>query len=308
MRDALEDVREGVNAGLDRVASFINHTLADNVEELELAALGFATFGAGNGLGNLIIGNALANRLEGLAGADRLEGQGGADELLGGDGNDRLLGGGGNDTLTGGAGNDRLSGGSGTDTASYEGQAAGVVVSLASVGPDNTFGAGVDELISIENIIGGAGNDTLAGNGAGNRLTGGAGLDRLFGGLGADTLIGGQGNDQFRFTSVSESTGGAPDVILRAPDAAAFEGAGAAQGDVIVLQGIDANVVAGGLQSFVFAAGGGIGTVRTQEAADGTNDTLVIGEINGLVGADLLIRIRDAGVAASAYTAADFVL
>lgn len=56
----------------------------------------------------------------------------------------------------------------------------------------------------IENAIGGAGADTLAGNVAANRLEGGAGSDWLdgregpdvlLGGAGADTLIGGAGHD-----------------------------------------------------------------------------------------------------------------
>ena len=58
----------------------------------------------------------------------------------------------------------------------------------------------------IENAIGGAGADTLAGNQAANRLEGGAGHDRLegrdgpdllIGGAGADTLVGGAGPDTF---------------------------------------------------------------------------------------------------------------
>jgi len=56
----------------------------------------------------------------------------------------------------------------------------------------------------IENAVGGAGADTLAGNQAANRLEGGAGPDLLLGrdgadllrgGAGADTLIGGNGSD-----------------------------------------------------------------------------------------------------------------
>jgi serralysin len=58
----------------------------------------------------------------------------------------------------------------------------------------------------IENAIGGAGADTLAGNVAANRLEGGAGRDLLegregpdvlVGGGGADTLVGGTGHDLF---------------------------------------------------------------------------------------------------------------
>ncbi|MEO7727488.1 MAG: M10 family metallopeptidase C-terminal domain-containing protein, partial [Burkholderiales bacterium] len=53
--------------------------------------------------------------------------------------------------------------------------------------------------VTIENAIGGSGNDTLIGNYADNVLTGGAGDDTLDGGAGNDTLIGGSGNDIYFF-------------------------------------------------------------------------------------------------------------
>ncbi len=58
--------------------------------------------------------------------------------------------------------------------------------------------------VTIENAVGGSGNDTLTGNGADNRLegrtgvnvlSGGAGNDTLVGGLGVDTMSGGTGTD-----------------------------------------------------------------------------------------------------------------
>ncbi|MBI5256496.1 MAG: Ig-like domain-containing protein [Burkholderiales bacterium] len=48
---------------------------------------------------------------------------------------------------------------------------------------------------TIEDAVGGSGNDTLTGNEAANRLDGGSGSDTLNGGAGDDTLIGGPGND-----------------------------------------------------------------------------------------------------------------
>lgn len=65
----------------------------------------------------------------------------------------------------------------------------------------------------IENAIGGAGADTLAGNQAANQLEGGAGDDRLegrdgadllIGGAGADTLIGGTGPDTYRVQDAAD--------------------------------------------------------------------------------------------------------
>ena len=43
--------------------------------------------------------------------------------------------------------------------------------------------------VTIENAIGGSGDDLLTGNNANNRLKGGAGADRLTGGAGADTFV-----------------------------------------------------------------------------------------------------------------------
>jgi methionine-rich copper-binding protein CopC len=48
---------------------------------------------------------------------------------------------------------------------------------------------------TIENAIGGSGNDTITGNAVVNRLEGGLGNDRLSGGGGDDVLVGGSGND-----------------------------------------------------------------------------------------------------------------
>jgi serralysin len=49
--------------------------------------------------------------------------------------------------------------------------------------------------VTIENAIGGGGNDCLIGNETANRLLGGAGNDTLWGNEGNDTILGGDGND-----------------------------------------------------------------------------------------------------------------
>ncbi|WPN52287.1 M10 family metallopeptidase C-terminal domain-containing protein [Pseudomonas sp. P9_2] len=58
--------------------------------------------------------------------------------------------------------------------------------------------------VSVENAIGGSGNDTLVGNEENNRLTGGRGVDKLHGGAGADTFV---------YQRVSDSTPQHPDII-----------------------------------------------------------------------------------------------
>lgn len=119
-----------------------------------------------------------------------ITGTGGADSLTGSAGTDRLYGLAGNDTLNGAAGNDLLDGGDGSDLASYAGLSAAVRVSLAIGGAQDTGGSGIETLVSIENLLGGSGNDTLSGDGGANRIDGGAGDDWIEGGAGNDTLIG----------------------------------------------------------------------------------------------------------------------
>ena len=148
----------------------------------------------------------------GTAGNNTLDGLAGNDAVYALAGNDSLIGGLGDDTLNGGLGNDRLNGGAGIDTADYSsgivdppgpvgpqpviGASSGVTVNLNVQGvAQNTGGAGLDTLVSIENVFGTNFNDILTGNGADNLLSGLAGNDQLIGGGGNDTLNGGSGND-----------------------------------------------------------------------------------------------------------------
>lgn len=68
--------------------------------------------------------------------------------------------------------------------------------------------------VTVENALGGSGNDLLIGNAAANDLFGGAGNDILYGGGGGDTLWGGAGADTFVFGAASDSTMTAPDWIM----------------------------------------------------------------------------------------------
>ena len=54
------------------------------------------------------------------------------------------------------------------------------------------------QLLNIENLIGGSGDDLLHGNARPNELSGGAGADVLHGEADNDTLIGGPGNDELQ--------------------------------------------------------------------------------------------------------------
>src|ERR671912_2993053 len=121
-------------------------------------------------------------------------GTAGADTLIGNSVADQLFGEAGNDVLKGLAGADTLDGGGDTDTATYAGSAQAVTVRL-----DIRSGAGGDAAgdtyVSIENVVGSSGADTLVGNGLGNRLDGGLGADIFTGGAGNDTLNAGDGLD-----------------------------------------------------------------------------------------------------------------
>jgi Ca2+-binding RTX toxin-like protein len=139
-----------------------------------------------------LVGNVDSNYLNGLAGNDSLLTWTGNDFLRGGDGNDFLGGGYDNDVLHGGAGNDTVDGGEGVDLVSYE-DATGPVVANLTTG--TATGEGSDTFISIEDIKGGSGKDSLIGNTSSNSLSGLAGDDHLSGLDGGDFLFGGDGKD-----------------------------------------------------------------------------------------------------------------
>jgi Ca2+-binding RTX toxin-like protein len=117
-------------------------------------------------------------------------------KLTGTSGNDNLVGGDGDDTLAGLAGNDTLNGGAGSDTADYSASTDAFRLDLAVTTGQSLGKSGIDTLISIENVRGGSGANTIYGNAADNRLDGGAGNDLLDGRDGNDVLIGGAGIDQ----------------------------------------------------------------------------------------------------------------
>lgn len=103
--NALDQVVEVANQGVDTVVSTVNYTLPAYVEALLLS--GGATQGTGNALDNTLTGGtAAAETLSGLDGNDLLIGNAGKDALLGGTGDDVLRGMAGADLLTGGDGAD----------------------------------------------------------------------------------------------------------------------------------------------------------------------------------------------------------
>jgi len=90
-------------------------------------------------------------------------------------------------TMEGGAGDDELLGFGTNDTASYANDPAGVTVDLSARVATDGYG-GTDLLIEIENVTGSAFNDILIGDNNSNVLQGGAGNDTLTGNGGADVF------------------------------------------------------------------------------------------------------------------------
>jgi len=121
--DFTDRIVEAVSGGRDLVRSTVDHTLANQVENLSL--LGTAVEGIGNRSANEIAGNNAGNKLSGLDGQDSLYGHGGADTLLGGAGRDSVSGGDGNDVVSGGAGADTVMGGAGRDAFLFQGPGDG---------------------------------------------------------------------------------------------------------------------------------------------------------------------------------------
>ncbi len=193
IRDSDDTIVEAAGGGSDVVYAYVNHTLADNVENLKLQD--GATVGVGNGLANGITGTTQADSLSGLGGDDDLRGRDGNDTISGGDGADKLYGEAGADRLDGGAGNDSLYGGDGND------------VLIGGAG-SNRFegGAGADT------IVGGSGADSFV-----YRPSDLVGVDRIEGFSSAqgdrillaelDANLRTSANDKFSFIGTSAFSG-----------------------------------------------------------------------------------------------------
>ncbi|WP_425052384.1 calcium-binding protein [Psychromarinibacter sp. S121] len=151
--DASIALQEDQNQGVDTVETYVNYTLEDNFEILELGGADDID-GTGNDQQNTLSGNAGNNRLAGGGSRDLIDGGAGDDDIDGGRGNDVIDGGDGNDTIAGRSGNDVIDGGEGDDF---------------------IFGG-----LGADNMSGGDGNDTLKG---------GLGSDTMDGGAGADSFV-----------------------------------------------------------------------------------------------------------------------
>ncbi len=150
----------------------------------------------GSGLVLTDVMNSVENATGG-SGNDTLVGDAGDNRLNGGSGTNALYGLDGNDTLAGGTASagsyNQLWGGNGSDTVDYSGQTTSVYVDLRPQAGYLNAGSLVlvDLMNSVENAIGGSGNDTLVGDAGANRLDGRGGTNVLYALDGNDTLVGG---------------------------------------------------------------------------------------------------------------------
>ena len=174
------------------------------------------------------------------AGKDVVSGGDGADRIFAGDGDDIILAGAGNDTVDAGAGNDKIwgdagrdvingglgndvifasagdgndaiHGDQGIDTVNFEAISSGLTIDLANL-KATSVESGEDTLSGIENVIGGAGNDTIIANSAVNVLNGGGGNDTFVFNTAAaangDKIEGFQAGDKIDLSGIFKAAGG----------------------------------------------------------------------------------------------------
>ena len=276
-------------------------------------------------------------------GDDVFRGGASSERVKDGNGADSITLGGGNDVYaalghTGADGADRIDGGTGIDTYDASDAQTNLYINLDTLVHDmsplapgagrvaaNTAagsevgGAGPDRITNFENVLTGAGDDTIYGSSAANemrgsggvdtlfgyggddRLTGGAGSDDLIGGTGRDILTGGTEGDHFDFLSLSDSgvTSATRDLVADFEDGL----------DHIELDVIDAVAGTAANDAFTFigsnvAFGGHAGELRAYFTAQGQ---IVEGDVNGDKAADFSVVLSDPGHGI-VLTSQDFVL
>jgi serralysin len=208
-----------------------------------------------------------------------------------GAGDDTLRGSDFDNILNGGEGRDYFDGGFGNDTVDYSFMTIGTTVNLTTGQATwATMSGSYETLVSIENVIGGSGKDSLTGSSVANRLEGNAGSDVLNGAGGADFLFGGADADRFVFKSINDSRPGAADMI----GDFSMEG-----GDRIDLSAIDANPFFALDQAFSLYDGiqaPVAGQLWIRPLSPGSySDWMVRGEVTGDGIADLEIQVHVSG-------------
>ncbi len=184
--------------------NFSNNSAANGVS-VSLAAGNATGFALIAGIEN-VTGGAGSDTIFGDTNINVIVGGGGADVITGGAGDDQINGNGGNDRFIATIldGNDSYDGGNGTDTLDLSDITGSVNVnlgaslnlggSIGTIGSNRAIGTqiGTDTLSSIENVIGGTGNDIFIAANA---------PETFSGGLGSDTFV-------YRSTAAAGNNGG----------------------------------------------------------------------------------------------------
>ena len=145
------------------------------------------------------------DNLAGGTGNDLIDGGAGIDNIVGGEGKDIILAAAGDDTAAGGSdddlfiavagdGNDAYDGGEGTDTYDISATSADATIDL-SAGTASSDEIGGDDIVNMESVQSGSGDDTISGGEGDDNLGGGAGNDLIDAGAGMDNVVGGEGQD-----------------------------------------------------------------------------------------------------------------
>ena len=136
--------------------------------------------------------------LTGGTGDDTITGNALNNSIEPGDGDDTVNGGAGDDTFVAGAasdGDDVFNGGADRDTVDYSARSNDLTVHLDAAAGSGESGESDTLGSDVENVDGGAGDDTIDGNALDNIIVGGAGDDTIDGLGGDDTIEGGANDD-----------------------------------------------------------------------------------------------------------------
>jgi Ca2+-binding RTX toxin-like protein len=222
------------------------------------------------------------DQLTGDGQVNHLYGEDGDDVLVGGQGRDRLHGDDGDDILDGGAGDDYLYGGTGIDVVDYSSRTNPLTVRIGGTSGE----AGEPDFVdaSVENVIGGSGDDIMFGNDVANTLIGGGGDDEIHGGGGDDVLDGDVGSDYLSGDAgLDELYGGVGDDTL--------DGRGGAD-ELFGGDGNDTLDGGGGIDLYFGDSGDDVmanldGLAETVDCGDGTADDAEPDPLDTLIGCEL---------------------
>ena len=214
-------VLPGIYNSIDGKAGIDTLDYSAYTTPISVDLIGGVATGVQNGVASIeqVIGSSFAgNTLYGDSGDNTF--------YISGPGDYYIYGRGGNDTYIFDADNplgndviyeDPANSGSGLDTLSFAPTTLPVTADLSVTGSGQTVNLNLNLTIfgTVENLIGGDGNDILTGNSSANRITGGFGNDTLNGGGGSDTYLFADGwgtdtvtdpsggNDTFDFSAVT---------------------------------------------------------------------------------------------------------